>query len=77
LNKEIHAFVIDHIPQDLRIQTITKVGSIYEQILETAKEIKSDLIIMTRKGGPRRHYLLGSNANKVINHAETAVLVLE
>ena len=77
LNKEIHAFVAEHIPDDLHAQTIIAVGSIYEQILETAREIKSDLIIMTRKGGPRRHYFMGSNANKVINHAETAVLVLE
>jgi nucleotide-binding universal stress UspA family protein len=77
VNKELHAFVAEHLPEDISVQTIIAVGSIYEQILETAKEIKCDLIIMTRKGGPRRHYLLGSNANKVINHAETAVLVLE
>ncbi|MCB1758766.1 MAG: universal stress protein [Gammaproteobacteria bacterium] len=77
VNKELHAFVAEHLPKDLPVQTIIAVGSIYEQILETAKAVKSDLIIMTRKGGPRRHYLMGSNANKVINHAETAVLVLE
>ena len=77
VNKELHAFVEEHVPKDVPVQVIIAVGSVYDQILETAKKIKCDLIIMTRKGGPRRHYILGANANKVINHAETAVLVLE
>ena len=77
VSKELHAFVDQHVPKDVQVQVIVAVGSIYEQILETAKKTHCDLIIMTRKGGPRRHYFLGSNANKVINHAEIAVLVLE
>ena len=77
MGKELRAFVAEHVPKDVTSQTIIAVGSVYEQILETAEKIKCDLIIMTRKGGPRRHFILGGNTDKVINHSKTAVLVLE
>jgi len=75
--EELHAFVAEHVPEDVTAQTVIAVGSIYEQILKTVKELKCDLIIMTRKGGPRRHFILGGNTEKVIHHSGTAVLVLE
>src|SRR5210317_2096097 len=56
--KELHAFVEKHIPEGITKQTVVAVGSVYEQILKTVDEIPCDLIIMTRKGGPRRHFLL-------------------
>jgi nucleotide-binding universal stress UspA family protein len=77
VNKELQAFVAQHIPKDVNAQAMIAVGSIYEQILKTVEELKCDLIIMTRKGGPRRHFLLGGNTEKVIHHSGTAVLVLE
>ncbi len=75
--KELHAFVAEHIPEGITKQSIVAVGSVYEQILKTGEEIPCDLIIMTRKGGPRRHFLLGGNTDKVVQHSRTAVLVLE
>ncbi len=75
--KELHAFVEKHIPEGITKQTVVAVGSVYEQILKTADEIPCDLIIMTRKGGPRRHFLLGGNTEKVVHHSRTAVMVLE
>ncbi len=75
--KELHAFVEKHIPEGITKQTVVAVGSVYEQILKTVDEIPCDLIIMTRKGGPRRHFLLGGNTEKVVHHSRTAVMVLE
>lgn len=77
MGKELHAFVAEHIPEDVKSQAVIAVGSVYEQVLQTVEEIKCDLIIMTRKGGPRRHFILGGNTEKVIHHSKTAVLVLE
>lgn len=61
MGRELHAFVAEHLPKDVTSQTIIAVGSVYEQILETAEKINCDLTIMTRKGGPRRHFILGGN----------------
>lgn len=77
MGKELQAFVAEHVPKDITSRSIVSVGSVYEEILKTAEEIKCDLIIMTRKGGPRRHFMLGGNTEKVIHHSRTAVLVLE
>ncbi len=77
VSKELKAFVAKHIPEGIAAQTIVAVGSVYEQILKTVEEIPCDLIVMTRKGGPRRHFLLGGNTEKVVHHSGTAVLVLE
>lgn len=77
MGKELHAFVAEHVPEDVTAQAIISVGSVYEQILKTVEEVKCDLIVMTRKGGPRRHFLVGGNTEKVIHHSKTAVLVLE
>ena len=77
VSKELHAFVAKHIPEGITTQTVVAVGSVYEQILRSAEEIPCDLIVMTRKGGPRRHFMLGGNTEKVVHHSGTAVLVLE
>ena len=77
MGEELRAFIAEHVPKDVSSQMIIAVGSIYEQILKSVEELKCDLIIMTRKGGPRRHYILGGNTEKVIHHSKTAVLVLE
>jgi nucleotide-binding universal stress UspA family protein len=73
----LEAFVEEHVPKDVTTQNIVVVGSVYEQILKTVEKVKCDLIIMTRKGGPRRHFMLGGNTEKVVQHSGTAVLVLE
>jgi len=76
-NKELHKFVADNFPKGLKVQTIMAVGSVYEEILDTADKIKCDLIIMSRKGRLRRHFNLGSNVDRVIHHTSTSVLILE
>jgi len=77
MGEELHAFVAEHVPKEISSHSIIAVGSVYEEILKTVEKVKCDLIIMTRKGGPRRHFMLGGNTEKVIHHSRTAVLVLE
>ena len=76
-SRELKAFIAEHVPKEINSQSIVAVGSVYEQILKTVDEAKCDLIIMTRKGGPRRHFMLGGNTDKIVQHGHTAVLVLE
>ena len=47
-DKQLHEFVAQHIPQDIKVQTVIAVGSIYKQILLTADQLKCNLIIMGR-----------------------------
>ena len=60
------------------IKTIIKQGNPAEEILETAKKIKADLIITGSHGrhGARK-FLLGSVSSKIVDHAQCAVLVVK
>jgi nucleotide-binding universal stress UspA family protein len=61
-----------------RVRTIIAQGSPAEEVLETAKKIKADLIVTGSHGrhGAQR-FLLGSVSSKIIDHAECAVLVVK
>jgi nucleotide-binding universal stress UspA family protein len=60
------------------VKTIVAQGNPAEEILETAKKIKADLIVTGSHG---RHgaqkFLLGSVSSKIIDHAPCTVLVVK
>lgn len=67
--------VKEHEGQGVTIRTVLRVGTPWEQILEVAREIDADMIVMAthgRKGVPRA--LLGSVAEKVIRMSSVPVL---
>ena len=77
-DKQLREFVAEHIPKDIKVQTIIAVGSIYKQILLTADQLKCHLIIMGRSSETLgSHFLIGSNASKVVDNARIPVLVTE
>ncbi len=60
------------------IKTVIKKGNPAEEILETARELKADLIITGSHG---RHgaqkFLIGSVSSKIVDYAPCAVLVVK
>ena len=42
----LHAFVAEHVPEDITVQHIVSSGTIYESIITIAEEIKADLIVL-------------------------------
>lgn len=60
------------------VKTVIKRGNPPEEIIETAKKIKADLIVTGSYG---RHgaqkFLLGSVSSKIVDHAECSVLVVK
>lgn len=62
---------------DNTIQAVVKEGDFGEQILETAKEIKADMIVMgthSRRGLEK--ILVGSVAEKVLRHSTIPLLII-
>ena len=62
-----------------RMTAIVRQGGIHQEILDEAKSIKADLIVMSshrpQKPGIRT-YFLGSNAGHVVRYAQCSVLVV-
>src|SRR6476661_5972765 len=59
-----------------RVSSIVRQGGIYHEILEEAKAMKADLIVMSSHRVGVRTYFLGSNAGHVVRYAACSVLVV-
>lgn len=61
---------------DAQMTTVVRQGGIYHEILEEAKAMQADLIVMTSHRPAMRSYFLGSNAGHVVRYAPCSVFVV-
>jgi nucleotide-binding universal stress UspA family protein len=59
-----------------RVSSTVRQGGIYHEVLEEAKAINADLIVMSSHRPAMRTYFLGSNAGHVVRYAKCSVLVV-
>lgn len=59
-----------------RITSSVRQGGIYHEVLEEAKAMAADLIVMTSHRPAMKTYFLGSNAGHVVRYAKCSVLVV-
>ena len=59
-----------------KVSTVVRQGGIYHELLEEAKAINADLIVMSSHRTGLRTYFLGSNAGHVVRYATCSVLVV-
>jgi universal stress protein G len=59
-----------------RISATVRTGGIYHEVLEEAKSMHADLIVMSSHRPAMRTYFLGSNAGHVVRYAKCSVLVV-
>ena len=70
-------FCKENLPGDVSVTPIVAQGTAYERILAEADIHGIDLIVMPHRGRTSDSYLLvGTTTNKVVEHADCAVLVL-
>lgn len=76
VSEELHAFSARQIPAGIKVQNIISHGKIYKEILEAAKRVKADMIVMGAHHPELEDYLLGPNAARVVRHADCSVMVV-
>ncbi len=59
-----------------QVSGVVRQGGIYHEIIEEAKTMPADLIVMTSHRPDMRSYFLGSNAGHVVRYAGCSVLVV-
>jgi nucleotide-binding universal stress UspA family protein len=59
-----------------RVTSVVRQGGIYQEILEEAKAIDADLIVMSSHRVGVRTYFLGSVAGHVVRYANCSVMVV-
>lgn len=76
MRNDLHAFSKANVPEGIKIQHIIAHGTIYKEILDAAKRVKADLIVMAAARPDLEDYLLGPNAARVVRHANCSVMVV-
>ena len=65
------------IPPDVRVDVIVRQSFVFDGIIDAAREIHADLIVVTTRGETGlRHLLLGSTAESIVRLAPCPVLVV-
>ncbi len=64
------------VPNDIEAHDIVANGTVYDEILATAKKIDADLIVLGANRPDLKDYLLGPNASRVVRHSARSVLVV-
>lgn len=76
MESRLAAWVREIAASDLAPEILVRHGeSIYEVILDTARETKAELIVVGAHRPAMKDYLLGTNAGRVVRHAHCSVLV--
>ncbi len=75
-DQQLAEFIDRQVPKDLTAHRIVRHGTIYEEVLRTAKEVGAELIVMASHRPELRDYLIGPNAARVMRHANASVLVV-
>ena len=59
-----------------RVSSVVTLGGVYEDVLKEADKIGADLIVVGSHRPTMATYLLGSNAARIVRHAQCSVLVV-
>lgn len=75
--KRLQPIRSDVMAAGVKCRTVARLGRTWRGIVQTAEELKTDLIVMATHGRTGLdHALLGSTAERVVQHAPCSVLIL-
>ncbi|MCY0963868.1 universal stress protein [Parathalassolituus penaei] len=70
------ALVRNYMPETLHYRHHVRFGTVHEKILEESKRGDSDVIVMMASKPGLGSYFVGSNAERVVRHAQCSVMVM-
>ena len=74
--KQLSTFAKEHVPGGVKVETHVALGRSYEEILEAAKKLSVDLIVIGSHQPGTEDFFLGSTASSVVRFARCSVLVV-
>lgn len=74
--QRLNQLVAEHSPSGMKVKTIARHGTAYEEILNVAKKIGATQIVMGAHRPSLSDYLIGPTTARVVRHAECSVNVL-
>lgn len=74
--EKLNEIVAEHTPAGMKVSTIARHGTAYEEILNVAKKIGATMIVLGAHRPSLADYLIGPTAARVVRHAECSVNVM-
>ena len=74
--ERLNEIVAEHTPSGMKIKTVARHGTAYEEILKVAEKIGATQIVMGAHRPSLADYLIGPTTARVVRHAECSVNVL-
>jgi len=74
--ERLNEIVKTHTPSGMQVETIARHGTIYEEVLNVAKEIGADQIVLGAHRPAVSDFLLGPNTARIVRHANCSVNVV-
>ncbi len=74
--ERLSALVQEHATKGVKVEPAVRVGSVYREALNFARDCGAELIVMGAHKPGMADYLLGSNASQIVRHAKCSVWVV-
>jgi nucleotide-binding universal stress UspA family protein len=74
--KQLQIIADKHVPKKLQAGVVVENGTVYREVVEAAKDLKIDHIVMGAHRPSLADYLLGPNSARVARHAGCSVTVV-
>ncbi len=74
--ERLAALVREQAVEGIDVEPAVRLGSVYKEALNFARDIGADLIVMGAHKPGMADYLLGSNASQIVRHAKCSVWVV-
>jgi nucleotide-binding universal stress UspA family protein len=74
--KRLKEIADEHVPKEMYAGVVVENGTVYREIVEAAKDLKIDQIVMGAHRPSLADFLLGPNSEKVAQHAGCTVTVV-
>ncbi|MFG1490735.1 universal stress protein [Oceanospirillum sp. HFRX-1_2] len=76
MKQQVKSLFKKYVPEHLRGKCRVRSGVVYDTVLEEADKVKPEVIIVAAGRPGFSSYLLGSNAEKILRHANCSVFVI-
>ncbi len=70
------ALIEQHAIDDVQLEQVVRIGSVYKEALDFARDVGADLIVIGAHKPELKDYLLGPNAGQIVRHATCSVWVV-
>ena len=74
--ERLNAIVSDSIPDGIRVETVARHGTVYEEVLDVAQEMDVDQIVIGAHRPSASDFLIGPNTARIVRHAKCSVTVI-